>query len=164
MTKTIIGIMGPGEKATQQDLDIAYEIGKCAAEAGYTVMTGARPAGVMEAGLRGAKSAGGQTLGIIPSKNKAEASPYADIVVVTGLNSARNYINILTSDAIVACGAEAGTLSEIALAIKEKKHVVLVTQNKKAIDFLKELAPDFVHNVKNAAEAMQAVMKLLQTD
>lgn len=162
MAKAIIGVMGPGANPADRDLTNAYEIGKLAAQSGYVIMTGGRPVGVMEAGLRGAKQAGGQTLAIIPSKSKSEASPFADIVVVTGLNSARNYVNVLTSDVVAACGVEAGTLSEIALALKERKHVVLLTQNKKAREFLKELNPDLIHLAADAEEAMSVIVRILK--
>lgn len=162
MPATIIGIMGPGEKATAYDLKNAHEIGKLCAGAGYVVMTGGRPIGVMQAGLQGAKEAGGQTLAILPSKSKSDASPYADIVVATGLNSARNFVNILTSDVIVACGIEAGTLSEIALALKDNRHAVLLTQNQKAKDFLSELSPDHIHVAENAEICMKIIVERLQ--
>ena len=161
MPRTIIGIMGPGDNATEDDLRNAYEIGKLSAQAGYIVLTGGRPSGVMDAGLRGAKEAGGQTLGILPFKTKDDASPFADVIVVTGLNSARNYVNALTSDVVVACGVEAGTLSEIALALKENKPVVLMTQNRKAQEFLAELKPSLVHVARNADDAMAAIRKIL---
>jgi uncharacterized protein (TIGR00725 family) len=144
MAQTIIGIMGPGEKATSHDVQNAYRIGAFCAKQGYLVMTGGRPAGVMEAGLKGAKDAGGQTVGILPFKSKDDANPYVDIVVSTGLNSARNYINVLTSDVLVACGVEPGTLSEIALALKENKKVILLTESQKAKDFLVDLCPSLV--------------------
>jgi uncharacterized protein (TIGR00725 family) len=162
MAKSILGVMGPGEKATEHDLKCAYEIGKLAAQSGYVVLTGARPSGVMEAGLRGAKEAGGQTIGILPSKSKSDASPFADLVVVTGLNSARNYINALTADVMVACGVEAGTLSEIALALKEQKHVVLITENKRASEFLKGLSERLVHVATTPEDAMAIVHTLIK--
>ncbi|MGD9544564.1 MAG: TIGR00725 family protein [Methylocystis sp.] len=162
MAQSILGIMGPGEKATADNLEWAYEIGKLAARAGYVVLTGARRSGVMEAGLRGAKDAGGQTIGILPSKSKSDASPFADLVVVTGLNSARNYINALTADVMVVCGVEAGTLSEIALALKEQKHVVLITENERASAFLKDLSKEFVHVAAAPEEAMAIVNALLK--
>jgi uncharacterized protein (TIGR00725 family) len=161
MPQTIIGIMGPGDKASDFDVANAYAVGSMCARRGYLVMTGGRPAGVMEAGLRGAKEAGGQTMAILPFKSKNEASAYADIVVSTGMNSARNFINILTSDAVVACGVEAGTLSEIALALKEGKRVVLLTQNEKAKEFLSELQPALVDIAATPDEAMHCIRRIL---
>ncbi|MGD9656070.1 MAG: hypothetical protein AB7U61_00275 [Methylocystis sp.] len=154
--------MGPGERSTEHNLKCAYEIGKLAAQSGYVVLTGARPSGVMEAGLRGAREAGGLTIGIVPSKSKSDASPFADLVVVTGLNSARNYINALTADVMVVCGVEAGTLSEIALALKEQKHVVLITENKRASEFLTGLSEKLVHVATAPEDAMAIVHTLIK--
>lgn len=161
MTKAIIGIMGPGERATATDIENAYQIGKLEAQHGRVVMTGGRPIGVMEAALRGAKEAGGQTLAILPSRSKADASSFADIVIVSGLNSARNYVNILTADVVVACGVEAGTLSEIALALKEQKPVILLTENDKAGPFLQELGGGLLHLAETPAEAVALINSLL---
>ena len=161
MSQITIGIMGPGDKASAYDIDNAYGIGKLCAARGYLVMTGGRPLGVMEAGLKGAKEGGGKTLAILPFKSKEDASTYADVVVVTGMNSARNFINALTSDILVACGVEAGTLSEIALALKEKKKVVLLTKNGKANDFLADLYPALVEVASNPEEAMRCIQKIL---
>lgn len=162
MPQTIIGIMGPGEKAEEYDLKNAYEIGKLCAKAGFILMTGGRPFGVMEAGLKGAKEAGGQTMAILPSKSKTDASAYADIIIVTGMNSARNFINALTSDILVACGVEPGTLSEIALNLKEKKKVVLLTKNQKAKDFLTNLCPLLVQVAENPEQAFDLIKEGLK--
>ena len=144
MPKTIVGIMGPGEKASAIDLKNAYEVGRLCATQGFIVMTGGRPSGVMEAALKGAKVANGETIGILPSKSKGDATTFADVVIATGMNSARNFINALTSDVLVACGIEAGTLSEVALTLKEQKKVILLTENQKAKDFLVDLYPSLV--------------------
>ena len=161
MSKLIVGIMGPGDNATGADLKNAYDVGKLCAIAGYVVMTGGRACGVMEAGLKGAKDGGGQTLGVLPYKSKDDASNYADIAVVTGLNSARNYINALTSDVLVACGVCGGTLSEIALALKEGKKVILFTENQKAKDFLIDLYPSQVVLPQNPQEALKIIVDIL---
>lgn len=72
----------------------------------------------MEASARGAKEAGGITIGILPGESAMEANPYIDIPIVTGMGNARNVINVLTSQAIIAVHGSHGTLSEIALAMK----------------------------------------------
>ncbi|MFN1835179.1 TIGR00725 family protein [Balneola sp. MJW-20] len=121
----IISIIGPGESASVSDEEHAYEAGKLAAELGHTVLTGGRASGVMEAALKGAKEGGGTTVGILPGNDTSEASAFVDIPIITGMGQARNQMNILTADAIIAIGIGPGTLSEIALAVKEKKPLIL---------------------------------------
>ena len=161
MAKTVIGVMGPGGGATAFDLENAYEMGRLIAEKGYVTLTGGRACGVMEAALKGAKSAGGQTLGILPSDDKSDASKYADIVVVTAMMSARNNINVLSSDVVVACGIEAGTLSEIALALKANKVVILISQNEMGNAFLEKLGKGKLYLANDARTAMDAVERNL---
>src|SRR5919199_2439349 len=80
--------------------------------------------GVMEAACRGAKSAGGMTVGILPSGSRADANDYVDIALATGLGEARNALVVRAVDVLIAVGGEYGTLSEIALALKAGKPVV----------------------------------------
>jgi len=78
----------------------------------------------MEAACRGAKNAGGITIGIIPTDRKQDANPYVDIVIPTGLGHARNVLVVHAADALVAVAGETGTLSEIAIALKTGKPIV----------------------------------------
>jgi uncharacterized protein (TIGR00725 family) len=78
----------------------------------------------MEAACRGAKSAGGTTLGILPGYERGEANEFVDVAVATGLGEARNALVVRAADAVVAIGGEWGTLSEIALALRAGKRVV----------------------------------------
>jgi uncharacterized protein (TIGR00725 family) len=80
--------------------------------------------GVMEAACRGAKSAGGTTLGILPGIDRSDANEFVDVAVPTGLGEARNALVVRAADALVAVGGGYGTLSEIALALKAGKRVV----------------------------------------
>lgn len=162
MPKPVIGIMGPGDKAEPFDIENALDLGRLAAQKGYVLLTGGRNAGVMDAALKGAKEAGGLTLGILPNCDKSEGSQHADILVVTGMHSARNSINVLSSDVVIACGIGTGTLSEIALALKAGKPVVLLTQNEKAKAFLHEIGNGNLYLVKSPAEVMDQVTKLLK--
>jgi uncharacterized protein (TIGR00725 family) len=132
-------------------------MGQLIGEKGYVTLTGGRPSGVMEAALKGAKDAGGQTLGILPSGDKCDASEYADIVITTAMASARNNINVLSSDVVVACGIEAGTLSEIALALKANKVVILISQNEMGNAFLEKLGKGKLYLANDARTAMDAV-------
>ena len=85
------------------------------------LLNGGRPAGIMEASARGAKESGGLTVGVLPGGSSSEASAYIDIPIVTGMGSARNNINVLSSDVIIALPGKAGTISEIALAMRNGK-------------------------------------------
>lgn len=78
----------------------------------------------MEAACRGAQEAGGTTVGILPGHDRADANPYVDVAVATGLGEARNALVVRAADALIAVGGEYGTLSEIALALKAGKPVV----------------------------------------
>lgn len=152
--KKVIGIMGP-TAAREQDLNNAYELGKYCAEKGYVTLTGGLKYGIMNEALRGAKENGGLTIGIMPTDNKEEYSRYADIAIVTTMRAGRNYIEILTSDIIIACGIGAGTSSEISLAIKPKRKIILVGLDDICNDFYKKLAPNQVFLAKDYIEAIK---------
>lgn len=96
---------------------LAEEVGRELAQRGATVVCGGL-GGVMEAVCRGAKSAGGRTVGILPGTNARDANAFVDIPIVTGLGEARNAIVVRTGRAVIAIGGEYGTLSEIAFALK----------------------------------------------
>ena len=150
--------MGPGEGATDIDKKRAYELGQLIAEQDWFLLTGGRNAGVMEAACKGAKTAHGLTLGIIPSTNNDNTSEFVDISIITGMSSARNNINVLTADVIVACGMGKGTASEIALALKIGKKVILINDNDKAKAFFNDLDPE---NIRIAASS-QDVIKIIK--
>ncbi|MEA1940499.1 MAG: DNA-binding protein, partial [Candidatus Caldatribacteriota bacterium] len=78
----------------------------------------------MEASARGAKENGGLTIGILPGDSPKWASEYIDIPIVTGIGFARNYINVLSSEVVVALPGRTGTISEIALALNIGKKVI----------------------------------------
>jgi uncharacterized protein (TIGR00725 family) len=78
----------------------------------------------MEAACRGAKDAGGRTVGILPGTDRAAANPFVDAAIPTGLGEARNALVVRAADALIAVGGGYGTLSEIALALKAGKRVV----------------------------------------
>ncbi|MFL5796279.1 MAG: TIGR00725 family protein, partial [Actinomycetota bacterium] len=98
-------------------LDQAELLGRRLAEAGAIVVCGGGP-GVMEAVCRGAQSAGGTTVGLLPGLDRAEGNPYLTISVPTGLGQGRNLLLVRSSDAVIAVGGGFGTLSEIALALR----------------------------------------------
>jgi uncharacterized protein (TIGR00725 family) len=124
--RPVIGVMGSGEDSSLS-LGAARELGKLVAERGWILLTGGRGAGVMGAASAGAKEVSGSlTLGILPG-TAGGVGANVDIAIFTGMGEARNVINVLTCDVVVACGTEGpGTISEIALALKAQKPVVLL--------------------------------------
>lgn len=117
--------MGGGD-ASAKDMETAYKLGGLIAQEGWVLLNGGRPSGIMEASARGAYDQGGITVGILPGRDPSNASEYIMIPVCTGMGDARNVINILSSDIIIACPGSAGTISEIALALKNKQRVILL--------------------------------------
>lgn len=115
-TRPRIGVMG-ASACSPEVRQLAHEVGRLIAARGGIVVCGGR-GGVMEAAARGARAAGGLTIGILPGDDAAEANPAIDIPIVTGLGNARNVVNVLTSQAVIAIAGSHGTLSEIALALK----------------------------------------------
>ena len=109
----------------------------------------------MNEALKGAKQQGGLTLGIMPTDDKTEFSEYVYLPIITTMEAGRNYIEILTSDIIVACGISAGTSSEISLAIKSKKEIILVGLSEEVNNFYRNLAPNQVFIAKDYREAIK---------
>ena len=121
----IIGVMGGG-MADPRDAKAAYRLGSLIAEQGWILLNGGRNAGVMAASAKGARENGGLTVGILPDDNTHTASPFIQIPILTGMGNARNCINVLSSHVVVACPGGTGTLSEIALALKSSRPVILM--------------------------------------
>jgi uncharacterized protein (TIGR00725 family) len=103
----------------------AEEVGRLLAERGCTVVTGGRGE-VMAAASRGAKAAGGTTIGILPGEDRTEANQWVDHVVVTGLGHMRNYAVAASGDGVIAVGGRWGTLAEIAYAKLLGRPVVIL--------------------------------------
>src|SRR5689334_4862417 len=139
MRTPVIGIMGAAAP-TPASYAAAEKLGRLVAERGWIVLTGGEPSGVMAAACAGAKQvAGSLTLGILPGTSE-RAGPDVDVAVFTGMGDARNAINVLSSDIIVVCGVEGpGTTSEVALAIKAGKPVILLGASSAARAFFRSV-------------------------
>ena len=118
---TQIAVIGSGAEYEER----AEEVGRLLAQRGCTVVTGGLRE-VMAAAARGAKSAGGTTIGILPGEARADANPWIDHAVVTGIGHARNLAVVASGDAVIAVGGEWGTLAEIAFARRLGRPVVVV--------------------------------------
>lgn len=159
--KIMIGVMGSGDKASATDVQNAYTLGKLIAQQGWVLLTGGRNVGVMDAANLGAKAANGLTVGILPGNNTNGMSQAVDIAIFTDMGNARNNINVLSSNVIIACGMGAGTASEIALALKVNKKVILLNDDEQSKSFFKHLAPENVYIVNNPSEAIKIVETLV---
>ncbi len=113
----IISVIG-GEDSSSDALRLAEEVGRELGKRGVTVCCGGG-GGTMEAACRGARSADGHTIGILPGHDASESPPngFVEFPVFTGIGYARNSSVALTGDAVIAVDGSYGTLSEIAFAI-----------------------------------------------
>jgi uncharacterized protein (TIGR00725 family) len=78
----------------------------------------------MEHAARGARSAGGLTVGLLPTDDVRDANAYIDVAIATGLGHARNAILARTADGVIAIGGGLGTLSEVALALRNGRPII----------------------------------------
>ena len=140
-----VAVIGAGD-ATAVQIERAHAAGRRLAELGAVVVTGGR-GGVMEAACRGAKEAGGTTVGILPGLAREEANEFVDVAIPTGLGEMRNALVVRAVDAVVAVGGAWGTLSEIAFARIAAKPVFGVGSW--------ELGVDGLVAVADAAEAAE---------
>lgn len=158
----IVGVMGAGENARSIDIRNAFALGSAIADEGWIVLTGGRNRGVMDAVSKGAKAAGGLTVGILPTKDKRTISAAVDVAIITDMGSARNYINVLTSDVIVACGAGGpGTASEIALALKSDKIVILFNGSQESRTYFKKIGGRLVLEADSVSRTVELIKGLL---
>lgn len=144
-----VGVIGVSS-CDEELYKIAYRVGELLAEKGCVVINGGLT-GVMEASAKGAKSKGGLVVGIIPSAFKGDANPYVDIVIATNMGHARNMIIVHSSDALIAIGGGYGTISEMAIALKEGKRVVAINPQIKLPGLITAETPE---------EAVEKVLKL----
>jgi hypothetical protein len=121
MARVQVAVIGSGAEHEGR----AEEVGRLLAERGCTVVTGGLGS-VMAAAARGAKSAGGVTIGIVPGEARAGANEWVDHVVVTGVGHARNLAVVASGDAVIAVGGQWGTLAEIGFANVLGRPVVIL--------------------------------------
>ena len=122
MRRTAIAVIG-SSRATAQEIVWAEEVGRLLAERGAVLICGGL-GGVMEAACRGAKSAGGFTVGILPQAERDAGNDFLDVAIATGMGYARNAAVAWSGDAAIAIGGSSGTLSEIAYATVKRVPVI----------------------------------------
>ena len=120
--QTQIAVIG-GTEPPASEIAVAEKVGFALAGAGVIVVCGGL-GGVMAAACRGAKSAGGLTVGLLPGSDPTAANPWVDVVIPTGIGEARNALVVGCASAVIAVDGEYGTLSEIGLALRSGTPVI----------------------------------------
>lgn len=120
--KIRIGVIG-GSKPDKESRLFAFRVGQLIAEKGAILVCGGL-SGIMEASSRGAKQAGGLTIGILPGNSPDDANPYIDIAIATGLGYGRNSLVAMNSDVLIAINGRYGTLTEIAYGCIYGKKII----------------------------------------
>jgi len=116
-----VSVIGSGAEHEES----AEQVGRLLAERGATVVTGGLGE-VMAAAARGAKAAGGATIGILPGETRVDGNRWLDHVVVTGIGHGRNLAVVASGDAVIAVGGRYGTLAEIGFALTLGRPVVVL--------------------------------------
>ena len=149
-----ISVIGAAN-SDQETAGLAEEVGKLIAEKGAVLVCGGL-GGVMTAVSKGAREAGGVTVGILPGTDRTEANPHLTIALATGLGYARNALVVQAGDAVIAVGGEFGTLSEIGFALQFGKPVIGLNTwelNRKGLK-------DSIVAVKSPKEAVEKAFQL----
>ena len=158
----IIAVIGGSSPTNPEHVRLAEEVGRELANRGVSLVCGGL-SGIMEAACRGAKSAGGTTIGILPGRSSRDANSYVDIPIVTTMGFSRNVIVVHTGDAVIAVGGAFGTLSEIAHALGDGIPVVALNSwplsrngDGQPVDEAMIQATDAVDAVEKAIAAAEA--------
>jgi uncharacterized protein (TIGR00725 family) len=150
-----IAVVGAGEAGAEL-LEAAEQVGAGLAHAGAVLVCGGL-GGVMEAACRGAREAGGLTVGLLPGTDRGAANPFLDVAVPTGMGEMRNAVVVRAGEAVIAVGGGFGTLAEIGLALKARTPVVGIATWEAA---RAGRAIDEVERVESAAEAVERALAL----
>lgn len=153
MRVPVIAVIGAGAGSPEID-ELAAEVGAGIARSGSVLICGGL-GGVMTAAARGAKEAGGVTIGILPGPSAETANPHIDFAVATNMGQARNAVIVHTADALIAVGGGYGTLSEIAMALKIGKPVIALRSR---------FNVEGVRVVQEPAGAVEAALSTLTKD
>ena len=140
---------------SEQEQSLAYKVGKEIAIRCAVLVCGGL-GGSMESACKGAKDNGGLTIGILPTYDKGSANKWIDIIIPTGLGHARNNLVVATGDGVIGVGGSWGTLSELAIAMKMEKPVVVLGGWKASTGEIPD--PGFLQ-ADSASEAVSMVLE-----
>jgi uncharacterized protein (TIGR00725 family) len=149
-----VAVVG-GYEVGPDTLAAAEDVGRLLAINGAVLVTGGRR-GVAEAASRGASEAGGLTVGILPGRDRAEANPWVQVAVPTGLGDTRNALVVMGADAVIALAGQYGTLSEMAFALVAGTPVIALGSWEVALD------GRFDESIERAADPADAVARALR--
>jgi uncharacterized protein (TIGR00725 family) len=152
----MVAVVGGGEDVGRP-AEQARTVGQWLARKGAIVVCGGL-GGVMDAVAEGANSEGGTVIGILPGSRRSDANAFVTHAIATNLGEARNAVIVQTCDAVIAIGGEAGTLSEIALAVKTGKPVVVLS----GWERLRGWSP-LVHFAETPEQAVQMALALARS-
>ncbi|NIP62782.1 MAG: TIGR00725 family protein [Nitrosopumilaceae archaeon] len=161
-------VIGHNESGcTPEHEKIAYETGAQIASSDCVLITGGL-GGVMRAASKGAKEAGGLTVGIIPQNDPSFANEFCDIVIPSGLGLSRDFLNALSADGVIIIGGGSGTLSEMCAAYMYKKPMVAIKNIGGTAEPYIDSYIDYRNNVKvigvdNPKKAVQTILELITT-
>ena len=155
-----VAVIGDGEPHgpdAHRILEWAEEVGQHLARGGAVVVTGGL-GGVMRSASRGAAGAGGETIGILPGSNPADANEFVRTPIATGLGVVRNLVVVTSADAVIAIGGRHGTLSEIGLALRMGRHVVALSSWR--VESEHRLGGPRIHRARDPREAVALALRL----
>lgn len=167
MRRTQIAVIGyNADRCSEAARTLAHETGKEIALAGAVLVCGGL-GGVMEAACRGAKEAGGTTVGIIPQEEFSFANQYCDVVVCTGIGFARDFIVASSADGIIAVGGGVGTLIELGVGYMMKKPMAAVGGSGGTAEYyggrwLDERERNPIVKAKSPQEAVRTIVAMLK--
>jgi uncharacterized protein (TIGR00725 family) len=161
MRRRVIAVVGTSREANSSIL-IASELGSMIAENGWVLITGGRDSGVMKAANEGAKEVEGSlTIGILPNA-ETDVLPAVDVAIITDTGEARNNIIVLSADIVIACGVEdPGTASEVGLALKAGKPVVVLGASDAAREFFVGIGAGLIHIAESPTIAIAISKQLM---
>ena len=149
-------------RATKEDIEYAFKIGRLVAQSGSVLLCGGM-SGTMEASAKGAKEAGGITVGIGPTKDKKDMNEYLDIPLLTGMHAGRNFMNVISSDVLIFVSVGSpGTLSELAFAIQMEKPSIVLNGSEKLKSYIDEISDKritFVDGLDELSLKLEGLLK-----
>lgn len=150
-------VIGPGDEATDKDTEIARQVGRLLAGRDAIVVCGGLT-GVMAAACEGAAGSHGLTVGLLPGRDRAVGNRHLSVVLPTGMGELRNGLVVGVCDVVIAIGGSWGTLSEIGLAVRSGKPVIMIGGWK--VENLPGRRAENLYRADSAGQAVDMALRL----